>query len=364
MQLSNNQQAFLALVRAGLWEEEVKLSQFGDIDYNEVYRLAEEQSVVGLVAAGVEHIVDVKVPQEVALQFVGASLQLEHRNAEINDFIPKLINKLRDRKVFCLMIKGQGVAQCYERPQWRAAGDVDLLLDVGHYQKAKEILMPISYDVEKEDFNKMHLAMTILGITIELHGKMPFGMSEKADKVISAILNDSLREGKVCTWSISNTDVSLPIPDNHIIIIFTHFLRHFFIEGVGLRQICDWCRLLWTYKNSLNRELLESRIRKMGLLSEWKAFASLAVDTLGMPVEVMPLYDARFKDKGLDALRRVMKRGNFGHNNDLSYRTRYSGFSYKIVAAWRRFVDFASLVPVFPVDAQKFFFTYLFSKAK
>ena len=98
-------------------------------------------------------------------------------------------------------------------------------------------------------------------------------------------------------------------------------------------------------------------------MTEWKAFASLAVDTLGMPAEAMPFYDARFKDKADRVLRRVLKSGNFGHNNDLSYRTKYKGFSYKLVAAWRRFVDFASLVPVFPVDAPKYFFTYMFNKA-
>ena len=75
--LDNNTQAFLALVRAGLWEKDVQLSSYGDIDFKEVYRLAEEQSVVGLVAAGIEHIVDIKIPKEDALQFVGQSLQLE-----------------------------------------------------------------------------------------------------------------------------------------------------------------------------------------------------------------------------------------------------------------------------------------------
>ena len=63
MQLTTNQQAFLALVRAGLWEKEARLSQYGDIDFNEILRLAEEQSVVGLVAAGIEHVVDLKIPK-------------------------------------------------------------------------------------------------------------------------------------------------------------------------------------------------------------------------------------------------------------------------------------------------------------
>ena len=52
MKLNNNQQAFLELVRAGLWEKDACLLQYGNIDFQEVYRLAQEQSVVGLVAAG------------------------------------------------------------------------------------------------------------------------------------------------------------------------------------------------------------------------------------------------------------------------------------------------------------------------
>ena len=48
-------EAFLALVRAGLWEECVSVS--GErlaVNGTDVLRLAEEQSVVGLVAAGAE----------------------------------------------------------------------------------------------------------------------------------------------------------------------------------------------------------------------------------------------------------------------------------------------------------------------
>ena len=33
----------------------------------------------------------------------------------------------------------------------------------------------------------------------------------------------------------------------------------------------------------------------MGLMSEWKAFAAVAVDWLGMPVEAIPLYSSNRK---------------------------------------------------------------------
>ena len=361
LSLDNNTQTFFALVRAGLWETDVLLITYGDINWQEVYRLATEQSILGFVLAGLEHS-DVKPPKELLLQWIGEVQQIEQRNKAMNEFIANLINNLRKEDVYCLLVKGQGVAQCYEKPLWRCAGDIDLLLSDENYKKAKSTLIPIASEVANEDVMTKHQALVINGFDVELHGKMPFVISKRVDNGIDEVLDDVFCGGNVRSWECNGTQVFLPSPDNDVILVFTHFLHHSFIEGVGLRQICDWCRLLYTYKDSLNYGLLESRIRKMGLMSEWKAFASLAVDTLGMPVELMPFYDVRFKDKGEKVLRRVLKSGNFGHNKDLSYRIRYSGLSYKIVATWRRFVDFASLVPVFPKNTPKFFFYYIYKR--
>ena len=98
---------------------------------------------------------------------------------------------------------------------------------------------------------------------------------------------------EVRVWKNGETDVFLPAPDEDVFFVFTHFIKHFYKEGMNLRQICDWCRLLWTYRDSLNHGLLEKRIRKAGLTSEWKAFAALAVNYLGMPIDAVPLLDVR-----------------------------------------------------------------------
>lgn len=71
---------------------------------------------------------DVKVPKEILLQFIGQSLQLEQRNQAMNIFIAEIVDKMRIEGIYTLLVKGQGIAQCYERPLWRASGDVDLLL--------------------------------------------------------------------------------------------------------------------------------------------------------------------------------------------------------------------------------------------
>lgn len=374
---SNNQQVFLELVRAGLWADVESTGSRNQgfteaVDWERVYQLASEQSVVGLVLAGIEHS-NVKPAQDLLLQWIGEVQMLEQQNKSMNQFVAELVLKMRKADIYTLLVKGQGIAQSYEKPLWRTSGDIDLLLDDNNYEKVKALLLPLADEVQIEDIGKKHQAIIIKGFDVELHGKMPFGLSRRADKVLDTVINVSLKRGGARVWRCNNSDIYLPNVDNDVIIVFTHFLRHFFIEGVGLRQICDWCRLLYIYRDSLNYELLESRIRKMGLVSEWKAFYNLASRYLGMPDYDSRLMvngswliscDSRFDKKADRIMELVLESGNFGHNKDLSYRTRYSGLTYKIVAAWRRLKDFAAFIPVFPLDAPKFFFTYMFNKVK
>jgi hypothetical protein len=333
-QLVNNQKAFLELLKAGLWEEEVRLSSLGEIDFREICRIATEQSVVGLVAAGLENVVDVKVPQQLALQFAGQTIQLEQRNKAMNLFIADLVSKMRDADIYALLVKGQGIAQCYQRPFWRACGDVDLLLSEGNYEKSKTYLTSFAEN-EGEDVERRHLAMTIDGWAVELHGTL-HGAIKRINRVIDEVQNDVFYNGYVRSWMNGKTQVFLPRADEDVIFVFTHILQHYYIEGIGLRQICDWCRLLWTYKDSLNYGLLESRIRKAGIMKEWKSFSAFAVEYLGMPSEAMPFLDVRGKiddercevDKRLKRkadriLAFVMESGNFGHNRDISYKQKY-----------------------------------------
>lgn len=367
-----NKEAFLASVRAGLWEECVSVS--GErlaVSGTDVLRMAEEQSVVGLVAAGVEKFTVYGLPFTEKLKLLGKCQLIERQNEAMNRFVAELVSKMKSEGIKVVLVKGQGVAQCYERPQWRSAGDIDLLLDNENYNKAKAFLSPFSEKSVVEDVGKKHLSAQIKGFTIELHGRMPFALSRRADRVVDEVVADTLLKVNderlaVRVWKNGDTEVYLPNADNDVILVFTHFLHHFFIEGVGLKQMCDWCRLLWKFRDELDKELLGKRLREMGLMSEWKVIASLAVNRLGMPQEAMPFFDesSSCRRKANRVLRRMMKSGNLGHNNDVSYRARHTAFLSNAITFFRRMADFAKLSFVFPMDSPRFFMTYVTGRIK
>lgn len=291
--------ALFTVLRAGLWgngNPDIRIDEI--TDWQEVYRLATEQSILGLVLDGLEHS-DVKPPQVLLLQWIGEVQMIEQRNKAMNQFVAELVEKMRAADIYAILVKGQGIAQCYVKPLWRPSGDVDLLLSEVNYKKAKELLLPLSSSNKNEEKYSQHLGMTIGQWYVEIHGSLRTGLSARVDKEVDAAQDRVFIGGNVRSWDNNGTLVILPAPTEDVFLVFTHFIKHFYKEGMSLRQVCDWCRLLWTYRKSLNYELLESWITKSGLMGEWKTFYNLAINYLGMPdldTRII-VHDSRFDKK-------------------------------------------------------------------
>ena len=364
MKFSNTQEQFFELIRAGLFpDKEARILEHGSsVDWHGLYCLAEEQAVMGLIAAGIENLPSSERPaKEVALQFAGQTIQLEQRNKAMNAFVAKLIEQFRKEDVYTLLVKGQGIAQCYERPLWRAYGDIDLLLSPDNFEKASSVLDNYSRETSREtskDIERKHREYHIDGWTVELHGTMHTNLSRGIDRWIDKVQEDVFYDGNIRSWINGETQVFLPRADEDVVFVFTHILQHLFLEGIGLRQICDWCRLLYTFRDKLDLRVLGDRISRMGLMTEWKVFASLTVQYLGMPETAMPMFGSNVHEFKLEAARLmdfVLKVGNLGHNREVEWS---NGFKRRTSLIWHRITDTFKLSFVFPLDAPKFLLNY------
>ena len=386
-----NINALFALVRIGLWghtetTETTERISLEKVDWDEVLRLAQEQGVTGLVAQGIENLnanLNFKVPQEVVLQFVGATLQMEQRNKTMNSFIAETVEGLRKEGIYTLLVKGQGIAQCYEKPLWRPSGDVDFFLNNDDYEKAIAFLAPLASNSKPERRYSKEIGFYINQFLVELHGTLRTGLSTRVDKVIDDVQREVFYEGKVrstqfqvssskfqegqndnanlngASQGSKSVQVFMPGVDEDLFLVFTHFIKHFYKEGgVTLRQLCDWCRLLWTYKDKVNASLLEKRLRKAGLMAEWRAFAVVAVDLLGMPAEAMPLFN-------IIAIVNLNSKVAQKTQNNYGSRFRVQGSRLdkkveKIVAfilkggEWRKWRDTMTVARIFPWSTLRF----------
>ena len=349
-------------MKAGLWEKGARLSQFSPIDFEALYKLAEEQSVVGLIAAGIEHVEDRTLAKTQVMPFMKRVIALEGENLSMNAFISRLWVKMRSAGIRSLLVKGQGIAQCYEKPLWRSCGDVDLLLDEDNYIKGKELLASIADRLHEENPFDKHFSVDIEGFSVELHGSMRSMLTKRADDYVDALQLDIFSEGRHRLWDNNGTLIPLPCPDDDIICVFTHILKHFFNYGIGLRQFCDLYRLLYTYHDEIDRGLLESRLQGMGMMTEWKVFAALAVNRLGMSPEYMPFYSSAnsWKRKADRVISLVLETGNFGHNRDNDYYQNSNAFVRGLKSFWRHTCDSVRQSFIFPLDSLRIWLRVLF----
>ena len=210
--------------------------------------------------------------------------------------------------------------------------------------------------------------MTIDGWVVELHGSLRVGLPQRINRVLDDIQDDTFYRGNVRSWLNGQTQIFMLGKENDIFYVFVHFFNHFYKEGVGLRQICDWCRLMWTYRDSLNYELLEQRIKRAGLMSEWKAFGALAIEYLGFPKDSMPLLDVRSKKEDVRWRKKadrimefILKSGNMGHNRDMSHFSKYPYLIRKCISMGRRIGDLINHARIFPLDSLRFFPRIMFN---
>ena len=360
-----NVRAFMALTVAGLWGKVPcgKDVPWSEVDWETVLGIAQEQKLAGLVASafdgceggGLGYELQDVLDRQQSKAFAKKVYSIEQFNLKMNRFIGDVVRKLESEGLHPVLLKGQGMAQTYRNSLRRNCGDVDLLLPGDEYEAAKEIVVPKASKVWDEIIKERHIALFVSGFLLELHGSLQVFISRRQDAMLEGMMERMFSDGDFRVWDNDGTAVNLPSANVDAVYVFCHILQHLFGEGVGLRQVCDLCRLLYFYRDEIDRDLLISRIRGMGFETEWKAFAALMADWLGMPVECIPMYDAggKYSRKARRILSYILSTGNMGKNRDVSYKKKYPYLIKKLISMRLIFGRAVRLGRIFPMSVFK-----------
>ena len=126
-------------------------------------------------------------------------------------------------------------------------------------------MLPLATSVDEEDEQRRHLGITIDPWIVELHGTLHTRQLMRLNGVLDEVQPDVFEGDRIRTRKNDAVDVLLPAADEDVFFVFSHIIQHYFGGGIGLRQVCDWCRLLWTYRDAIDAALLEVRLRKAGM---------------------------------------------------------------------------------------------------
>lgn len=207
-----------------------KSPDFWDNIYDEI----QKQAVLGITAPVVEK--HQEIPENLRRKWAGLQKPFAIKYVQIAAGQNETCRLLQEAGIRAAVMKGMAAAIYYPVPEYRAMGDVDILVSPKDYKKAIELLRDNGYAlVEKEE--SYHTTFSKYRILYELH-RSPSGthISDKGDVVADYILS-GLEHLEINTIGQDRFPV-LPWKQNGMELIW-HIRQHLY-NGLGIRQIIDW----------------------------------------------------------------------------------------------------------------------------
>ena len=311
--MNNEQKLLLSLVRCFVSGENIESQK--NINFDELFLEARRQSVF-LMAAEVALKNKEFLPKEFAVNIKKLAFTGLSRNNEVENHQKNLVKILEAEKVNYCVIKGTASASFYNKPQYRALGDVDFFVEEN--KKVDKVLRAEGYERFLEE-HENHVVFKKGRVSLEMHhgiAGMPDG--EKGKK-ISDFLENLVYN--VTEKKILNTTYNAPIDKNHGIIILLHTAHHLLNEGLGLRHLLDWGFFIEEYsKTNECKEVFVPFLEEVKLLE----FAKILTRTNEVYFGFGPKEFSKDVNKKLceELIEDILSAGNFG-NKDKAYR--YSG---------------------------------------
>ena len=314
--MTTPQQQFLELLRSGLWGKAADTTLFQKgVDWKAVLRIATEQTVQIIVADGIETLPEeLWPPKEIMLKLMMIRIKTQQLHNLLNSTLNQIVEALNAEDLPSVLLKGQGVAQNYRKPESRSCGDIDIYIGRENFVKGCDIIRGLNEEEQAyTPESEQHLHLELNGVVIEVH------------KIASEI-NQRSKAGDFEKWTneatISHLDtfyenqgtrINLPEPTFNAFFILYHAIRHMFSEGIGYRQICDWAMFLHKNHQRINTEELKKKLKEYRLTAIWREFGILAHKVIGLPKEEIPLYPEKDESSITEELtRHIFISGNFG----------------------------------------------------
>ena len=351
MHTESYHQVFLELLRSGMWGREPQIAQNFE-EWGSVVRLAKSQSVLGIVGHVMltDENLAKKISQELRVrikQFVMMNVLAHER---IDKTLANVVSVLREGGVESVLLKGQGVARNYPRPELRQCGDIDLYVGPENAEKAHELLAPIADKIDAKELITVgkHFHATMKGgVEVEVHRFTETKNVARLSKVYQTA-SETGTSSNLNVYDFHGVLVNTPADDFNAYYVFDHLFHHFLTSGVGLRQFCDWMMFLHKRNGKLNQEYLHQLLVDMELLEPWQAMGCVLADKLGLPEEEFPLFDRKQEKKAEKILQRVLAEGNFGKERGV-YKNRGRNYLLNKIRSFVGHMEKSmDLVMVFP----------------
>jgi len=310
-----------ALIRASLWSHPLDPVPFQQINWETLFELAVNQTVVGHFVEGFLKLPkEYQPPKQLKNNAINTLMAIEDENKSLNVLVEHFFSHFSSICPSMVLMKGQSIAQRYSKPFYRSSGDIDLFCyDDADYQTLNRwATQKAKVD---EHCSEKHFVFQFHGAIFENHRFLADVKNNRHKKRLEQfVLQSRPKQTSFSTCNINGVEVREFSPTFYAFFLLLHMAEHFMEDGLGLRHLCDWVVYLNSEyekgkaigKPTINQEEFWSYIQGLDLERMVHAFAQICVDDLGLKEEALPFVLIRNEKRYTLLKNAIFEGGNFG----------------------------------------------------
>lgn len=311
-----------------------------DIEWNEIYKLAKQHTLLGVLFSAIEKLPkEQRPPRPLLLQWFGITETIKAKNKQVNTDAVKICEEVRRDGLKCVVLKGQGIAMYYPNPSLRQCGDIDLwigggLKKVKSYLRTKGDIKGIIYthiecDASVSTEVEFHHCPSYFYNPLYLYRMKKYFAEQSFENTIELCDN----AGKI----------NVPTLEFNRYYILLHIYRHYFTEGIGLRQMLDYYYVLLQGGTEESKRHTMSMFAKTGMTGFVGATMWVLQKVFGLKEEY--LLCATDEKRGKQLLNEILIAGNFGKYDNRINKNRQNGLLLRAWNSFKRKIKFIIFYP-------------------
>lgn len=302
-----------------------------DEEWHQVFELAVKQSLVGVILEGAQRFSErgngPKPPLSILYEWIGQNEQIRQQNHKIDKQCEQLSSWFNKRGFPNCIIKGQGVARLYPKPEARQPGDVDIWVD-GNRSEIVKLMRSNFIGVTYVDYVNCH-ASFFTDTEVEVHFRPTWFFNPFVNRKVQKWI----RKNKAEQMAHYDEQVGFNYPTLEFNLVFSliHIYRHVLFEGIGLRQLTDYYFIL-IHSNEEERQKTFRLLRKFGVGKFVGAVMYVMQCVYGLEESLM--LSGVNEKLGKMLLDEILRGGNFGQYDD---RLKYVDVQHRWKRGWENF---------------------------
>ena len=329
---------------------QISLGHRGISDFNPtvkqwyaLFHLAKMQTLVGVLYVGIKRLDSTQLPpKELLFKWYALYNTIISSNKTVNKKAIELQQRFFNDGFKNVVMKGQGIAMLYDVPLARNCGDIDFWFE-GDRAKIVSYIQPQCEEKRVVYHNINYSASK--DVPVEIHFTPSWMFSYFTNRKLQKFFSQSINPFSCSSVDLPDNAGNLKIPSLSFnrVFILVHIYRHLFGEGIGLRQVMDYCYVLKQGFTETEREETLKVLRNLKMLNFTKGIMFILHNVFGL--EEKYLLTAPDVKHGQFLLAEIMRAGNFGHYDKTISTTESDSMLSLFIKRSKRNLRFISYYP-------------------